>query len=581
MESNPAVSSNEGLRKRCLLLALLIAGAVFVVFSPVLSNGFVNWDDDVNFLNNSAWRGLGPENLKWMFTTFHLGHYIPLSWLSLGADYAVWGMNPFGYHLTSLLLHAANAVLFFFCLTFLLEAATAERDPAERQWAAFIGALFFALHPLRVESIAWVTARRDLVSGFFALSSAICYLRYVREGARAVYLAALALFACAVLGRESAAALPLVFLVLDVYPLRRITAGSWKRVLLEKLPFLAISAVAAFLAVLATRSIVCLPGLSETGFSSRLGLAAYSFAFYLWKTAVPLTFSHIYAIPAGFGIFSPAALASAALIAVLVAGAWRLRHIYPAVPAALSAYALFILPAGGVAATISLAYDRFSYLSCLGLAALFSGLWLTANKTWGRRQAALLFSALLLLAGARSFAQTFVWRDAASLWTNAIKHSGGHFRAQALAARGKVYLEQGQLDLASADFEHAISIKLIDGAVLGLAQAQMLSGRPDEAGKILDFMLQNRILPADALQMKGVLAFRGGDLKSATHYFDEALSLSPEDCRICNNRGLALEKSGDLAGASRDYSRAMALCPGHAQAAQGLSRVAATSSYIP
>ena len=559
-----------------LLAALLLCAAVFAAFSPSLSNGFVNWDDDANLLDNPAWRGLSWQNLSWMFTTFHMGHYIPLTWLSFGADYAVWGLNPFGYHLTALLLHAANAVLFFFCLKRLLERAI-PYGKENLVAASVFGALFFALHPLRVESVCWVTGRRDLLSGFFVLSSLLSYLRYAGSGLKKFHAASLALFGGAVLSRESTAAFPLALLLLDAYPLGRLRAGQWKAVLAEKIPFFALSALAAVLAVLATQHIDCIRPLAEAGLAHRAGLAVYSLAFYLWKTVLPLNFSHLYAIPPGFDVFSFPALLSAALLGIMAMLAWRWRR-YPAFLTALSVYFVFIFPAGGFAATISLAYDRFSYLACLGFAALFGGAFMVISRKLDFRRCVLFFTVVVLLLGGRSLAQTFVWRDSASLWTNAIANGSPHFRAQALSARGKVYLESGQLELARADFEKSLGITLVDGAVLGLAQTAMLSGDEARATKTIVFMLERNLLPADALLLKSAMAMRRGDYNAAIAALGEAAKIAPEDCRIYNNRGLAYEKAGDLPAAYADYMGALSLKPGYALAAVNLARISALSA---
>src|SRR5207302_693630 len=143
------------------VLALLVALVVFAAFAPALSNGFVNWDDDVNITDNPHFRGFSAAHLRWMFTTTLMGHYIPLTWLTLALDYALWGMNPRGYHLTSVLLHALDAALVFLVARRLLRDAPVG--------AAAAAALVFGLHPLRVESVAWVTERRDVVSGVFVL----------------------------------------------------------------------------------------------------------------------------------------------------------------------------------------------------------------------------------------------------------------------------------------------------------------------------------------------------------------------------------------------------------------------------
>src|SRR5438093_1542089 len=195
------------------LAPLLVALFTLAAFLPALQNQFVNWDDKDNFLDNPHYRGLGWTHLRWMWTT-HLGHYIPLTWMTLGLDYLLWGMNPVGYHLTSLLLHAANAVVFFFVVRRILTLALP--SPSERGHAlavaAGFAALVFAIHPLRVESVAWVTERRDVLSGLFYLSAILMYLRACERGARGRgwYWAAVGLFAGALLSKSMVVNLPFV-----------------------------------------------------------------------------------------------------------------------------------------------------------------------------------------------------------------------------------------------------------------------------------------------------------------------------------------------------------------------------------
>src|SRR5438128_1873388 len=165
-------------RWRRWLVPALTAFVTFAAFLPTLNNQFVDWDDQRNFLENPHYRGLAWTHLRWMWTT-HQGHYIPLTWMTLGLDYLFWGMNPLGYHLINLLLHAANAVVFFFVVRRLLTRALpspSERGPARALSAGF-ASLVFAIHPLRVESVAWATERRDVLSGLVYLLTILMYLR--------------------------------------------------------------------------------------------------------------------------------------------------------------------------------------------------------------------------------------------------------------------------------------------------------------------------------------------------------------------------------------------------------------------
>src|SRR5262245_9417533 len=209
----------------------LVALITFVVFSPALRNGFVNWDDFETIVENQNIRGFTWSLLRWMFTTFHLGHYQPLSWLSFSLDYLLWGLEPFGYHLTNILLHSANAVLFYFVSRRLLALAAPSINAVVLHLAAGFSALIFASHPLRVESVAWATERRDVLSGFFLLLTVLSYLKAVSAETdprswRSWITVAVVLYVLSLLSKASGMTLPLVLLVLDVYPLRRLGGGA-------------------------------------------------------------------------------------------------------------------------------------------------------------------------------------------------------------------------------------------------------------------------------------------------------------------------------------------------------------------
>ena len=165
-------------------MPLAIAALTVAVFSPALQYGFILWDDDRNFLNNPFYRGLGWEQIRWAFTSAVMGHWIPVTWLSFGLDHAVWGMDPFGYHLTNILLHAANTALFYLLALRLLRLGLTEASERAITLGAAVAALFFAVHPLRVESVAWITERRDVLSSQFYLLPVLAYLRACATASR-------------------------------------------------------------------------------------------------------------------------------------------------------------------------------------------------------------------------------------------------------------------------------------------------------------------------------------------------------------------------------------------------------------
>src|SRR5213083_1116579 len=334
------------------VIPLVIAFSTFAAFLPTLQNQFVSWDDDKNFLENPHYRGLGWTQLRWMWTT-HLGHYIPLTWMTLGLDYLLWGMNPFGYHLTSLLLHAANAVVFFFVVHRILTLALP--SPSEHGYAlavsSGVAALVFAIHPLRVETVAWVTERRDVLSGLFYLVTILLYLRACEgeERGRRWYSLAVATFVLALLSKSMVVNLPIVLLILDVYPLRRLGGGiGWwsepaRRVYVEKIPFVLLAAAASAIAVMAQSSVHAAASLAQLSVPGRVAISTYGLSFYLWKMVVPVNLSPFYERGLIDPWATPFLLSYGGLVAI-TALAWARRRRWPGLPATWLAYVVVLLP---------------------------------------------------------------------------------------------------------------------------------------------------------------------------------------------------------------------------------------------
>ena len=274
------------------LVPVLTALVTFAAFLPTLNNQFVDWDDHHNLLDNPHYRGLGWTQIRWMWTTFHMGHWLPLTWMSFGLDYLVWGLEPLGYHLTSLVLHATSAAVFYLVARRILGLALPDpndRGQAGLDLSAGFAALLFALHPLRAESVAWATERRDVLLGLFYLLTILAYLRACERGerGRGWYWGAVGLFACALLSKSMAVSLPAVLLILDVYPLRRLGGrmGWWsepaRRVYLEKIPFVLLGGGASAIAIIALFQIHNTESLADLTVLGRLAISAYGLCFYL------------------------------------------------------------------------------------------------------------------------------------------------------------------------------------------------------------------------------------------------------------------------------------------------------------
>jgi hypothetical protein len=279
--------------------------------------------------------------------------------MTLGLDYLLWGMKPFGYHLSNLLLHAANAVIVYFIARRILQLARPgrfEESPATLALSAVVAALLFALHPLRVESVAWATERRDVLSGLFSLVTILFYLRACeREGrGRKWYWLSVGMFAGALLSKSMAVSLPVVLLILDVYPLRRLGgAGGWwgataRRVYLEKIPFVALAGAAAAMAFLALVGLNNMSSLDQLSLLERLAVSIYSLSFYLWKMVVPLNLSPLYELPTKVNPWAPSFVLSYAVVVATTALAWVLRRRRPGLLAVWLTYGVILLPVVGI-----------------------------------------------------------------------------------------------------------------------------------------------------------------------------------------------------------------------------------------
>jgi protein O-mannosyl-transferase len=413
-----------------LALFLIVFAAGIAAFIPTLSAGFVNWDDDVNFTTNPGFRGLGWANLRWMVTTTLMGHWIPLTWLTLGANYALGGLDPRGYHLVNVLVHAGAAGVFFLVARRLLAAALGDGGRAVDLGAA-LAALVFGVHPLRVESVAWITERRDVLCALFYMLAVFAYLRGV-EGGRALSgrwrALALAAFAASLLSKAMSMTLPATLVLLDVYPLRRLGLG-WRRLVWEKLPFAVLGGLAALGALLSQSRGATWTGLEAYGLPARVSMSGYSFWFYPWKFVWPSGLSPLYELPARVDPLAPRFLGPLLAVVAVTVALLLLRRPWPAGLAAWAQSLIVLLPVSGLVHTgYQLAHDRYSYLSGLGLALLVGG-----GLTWALRMreagrvgrpvtAALVAGSLLVVVGlgVGSWQQSRVWHDSETLWRSAI-----------------------------------------------------------------------------------------------------------------------------------------------------------------
>ena len=553
---------------RSLTLPLAVSALTAVCFLPAVSGSFLNWDDDVNFLQNHAYRGLGLQQIRWAFTSVLFGHYIPLTRLTFSLNFVLGGMNPWGYHLLNVLLHAANAALFYVVARRLLAAAAgggsqARRDDPAISAAAAVAALVFGIHPLRVEPVAWVTGRADLLCATFVLLATWAYLRAV-EGAgsarRGLVLASAGALAAALLSKGVALSIPAVLLLLDIYPLRRSPRLGWWPLVREKIPLFVVTLVAAAVVVYAVRHGTPLTPSGRYGVVARMAIAAYSFIVPIARFVWPFALSPLTEMPARVTLDSKFGLALVVAVVITVVLV-VVRRRWPAGLAAWTFSLLVLAPiSAAVKVTTDLVPDRHSYLAGLGLAALIGGgvlgvIRLVRRGALSRPMAWVAAGAgltLLLALGATSWSYSEIWRDPETLWRWAVAVDPGC--ALCHSNLGEVLLEIPGDPSRAAEamnlFRRAIARRPdLREAHFNLGTALMIQGRYAEAEAPLRRSMEQTPAPI-------IVHERLGRLYLLQRRYDEAVPLLRNAARAAPQaadvRGYLVEA---LDGRARELQR--------------------------
>ncbi len=605
-------------RWRLIAIMALVLAATLLAHAPSWNAGLVDFDDHSLLVDNTHYRGLGPDNLEWMFTTTHLGHYQPLTWLSFAIDHELLGargtgagtmefpagLDPRVFHRTSLVLHAINAVLVMLLLRALLARAARGASDA-RDWAlAATGALAWSVHPLRVESVAWATERRDVLSTLFLLASTLAYLRSApvdssRTPAQSRWLwASLALLVLSLLSKAWGMSLFALLVILDVYPLRRLLieprrwlARERRSVILEKVPFALLGVAAAVVAGYAQKSA---PGavrtLAEWPITSRIAQAAYGLVVYLQKSLVPTDLVALVELPRNMNWLAPRYLVCYALVAMIGALAISLRRRAPSLACAFAAYAVLLLPVlGTLQSGDQFVADRYSYLAIIPVIALAVG---AARALSTRMNAAGRWTLLALACGAiavcasMSREQTRVWSSSVSLWQHAVDH--GAPGSAVHVNLGLALQQAGRPDDAPPHFEQATRIAPSDGrAWYLLGRAYVTQKKYDDAERALRQAAQhmpqayiawvalgNLLFHELQQREQGIAAFREGvrDLTTTRTGSDATRKLSGLPYLAL---GTALKATGDVSGARAAFERALSYPDSAEQATRQLAALPA------
>lgn len=437
------------------LWAIGTAGLTVIFFLPVLRGEFLNWDDQALFVENFCYRRFDQSHWQWMCATFYLGHWQPLSWLSCALDYKIWGMNPSGWHATNLLLHTMNAMLvYLLCLIGTRLAKGCDRAQTSSEYIpAVLAALFWAVHPLRVEAAAWLATRGYLLCTTFCLLTVLFYLREASLPEKQKYpLAALLCFTLATFTKGIGMMLPSVLLLLDWFLLRRITSiRAAFRCAAAKIPFFALFLLAGITAFLAKKWNGGMASVENYGLIDRLSQAVYGIWFYLLKTVSPQNLSPLYyKRPEAWQVLTALTLTAAAAIFLFL-----FRRKLRTVIAAAGAFLLLILPMLGFTQSGSQLFaDRFTYLAAVPFSILLAVTLARINKLKIQIYGSL--TILLLLFGVQTFIFSNTWNNGLKLWSRAVSLDCNNARAH--NNLGLVLMDGDYHDEALECFERAIQI---------------------------------------------------------------------------------------------------------------------------
>ena len=581
-------------RTQTIVIYLFLAAISLVVFGQTIRYDFVNFDDDLYVYNAPAIQaGLTAQGIALAFTSQHARNWHPLATLSHMLDCQLYGLKPGGHHATNVILHIITVLLLFRVL----------REMTGAVWKSAIVAALFAVHPLHVESVAWVSERKDVLSAMFFLLMLGAYVRYARGPSMTRYLLVAVLFAAGLMSKPMLVSVPAILLLLDYWPLRRFeqpssTTGKTKivnsgnqpctrqRLFLEKIPLFVLaggSCVATF--VLQKRATGAIPPLP---FLWRVENAFVSYMIYVWKTLWPTHLAVFYPHPNNTLPIWVVILAMMLLLAITVS-AIVFRNKRPYVFTGWSWYLVMLMPVIGLIQVGEQGHaDRYTYLPHIGLFLL--AVWFAADVAAVResrsRFATATAAVIILALASAAFIQASYWRNSETLWTHALDVTSDNDVAH--NNLGYLRVDQGELDKAIAHFEAALEIRSrkldphydVGSAFvqMNLADALARKGQPDEA--LVHYEEAIRLQPnyANAYYNRGNVLFTKGRIDEAMADWEKTLQIQPNDADAHTCIGNAFLRQSSPKEAIAHYEKAMALAPGDPHSRNNIAWVLATSS---
>jgi protein O-mannosyl-transferase len=540
-------------RRTITVSAALFLGTL-LVFSRALGNDFVNYDDPIYVTENPhVQAGLTPRAIRWALTTGAASNWHPLTWVSHMMDWSLFEDDPRGHHAVSIGLHALNAVLVFLLFQRLTNGF----------WLSVFSAALFAWHPLRVESVAWIAERKDVLSGFFGLLALWAYVIYTQQRSAKWYWISLGAFILGLLSKPMLVTLPFIMLLLDLWPLQRLRSAPR----LEKLPFFLLAAGSCVITLVVQRA----GGSISTVLPlwARIANAFVAILGYLKKFVWPADLAVLYPHP-GFWPATTIAIAVLFFIVATVTVVFQFRA-RPSLPIGWFWFVIMLLPVLGlVHIGLHFMADRYTYLPILGLQLALLPLFAKNSGVIPAVAAIAILAACIL----QTWNQLGVWKNSFTLFDHALAVTQNNYLAY--NNRGLAFDRHGRLDDAIADYKQSLAINPhYAEASNNLGQALTQRGRPRDGLELFRAALEaNPNLLSAHNNLGNALADDGKPAEALPHY-DFVLAREPSDFNALNNSGIALSMMGRYAEAIARLEKAVQLAPDNVNAQRNLTRARA------
>jgi tetratricopeptide (TPR) repeat protein len=546
-------------RWRVAALCLALAAMTFVVFGQTTGFGFINFDDDTYVYGNAVVAGgLSLKGMAWVFTHADCSLYHPLTMLSLMADYQLHGLHAGGYHLTNVLLHTASVILLFLVL----------RQMTGALWRSAFVAAVFAIHPLRVESVAWVGERKDVLAGLFFMLTLGAYVHYVRNPKSAArYLMVAVAFVLALLSKPTVVTLPFVLLLLDYWPLQRAEPRKLSRLVLEKLPLLALAAGACAATVLAAGKEIAIR--ANISLSARIANALVSCAVYLRQMVWPATLAAFYPQPEKGYPFWTIAL-SLLLLALVTGGVLAFGRKRRWLLTGWLWYLGMLTPMIGLVQAGPFAHaDRITYLPQIGIYVALT--WLVAGWDVKPGLAAALMTGIIAALMICAWQQTAYWRDSETLWTHTLACTADNGLAH--NNLGTALRQKGKVDDAIVQYQEALET-MPDNESVHVNLANAFLRKREMAQAIAQFQTALQIEPADMEVQNNLAWLLATCAQASLRNGDKAVQLARQANELAGGKNpvvlgtlaAALAEAGQFSEAARNAREAMALAQAVGQA---------------